>query len=62
MNSLWVEDIQLYTESPSSNKAWLKPDNYIMHGYKEDRPRAQDLSGSDRSDFRITDTRYPRRG
>jgi len=42
MNSLWVDDIQLYNESPSSNTAWIKPDNYIMQYYKEDRPRAQD--------------------
>ena len=41
MNSLWVEDLQLYKESPSSNKAWIKPDNYIMFYFKEDRPRSQ---------------------
>lgn len=42
MDSLWVEDLQLYKEAPSSNKAWIKPDNYIMNYFKEDRPRTQD--------------------
>lgn len=41
MDSLWVEDLQLYKESPSSNKVWIKPDNYIMYKFKEGPKRTQ---------------------
>jgi hypothetical protein len=46
MDSLWVEDLQLYKESPSSNRVWIKPDNYIMRYFKEwpKRSKKPDIS------------------